>query len=142
MFSIQPDFSIKDIEDDFKEFEANITADLVAAMVKTLHTVVDKARANQTYRDITYNLRSSIGGIIVAESKIVEIYFPPLRKGAEGRTKGIAFAAEIANLVDAGEITLIFVAGEEYASLVEANDKDVITGSSRKIEKELLSYLK
>ena len=47
MLSITPDFTIADIQKDFKAFEERVKNDIVNGFTKTLHSLVDKARALQ-----------------------------------------------------------------------------------------------
>ncbi|AMR32384.1 hypothetical protein A0256_13610 [Mucilaginibacter sp. PAMC 26640] len=147
MLSLTPNFTIKDIEKDFEVFAAGIKSDLIPAMIQTLHQVVDRARAltpaEKSFNNITWNLRASIGGVIVSDHAIVETYFPAISQGDEGHSTGIAVAQEVATLIEYDdEITLVFVAGMAYASFVEAKGKDVITGSNQKMEGILRLLLK
>lgn len=100
---------------------------------KTLQTLqylgeefVNKARLNDTYKDRTGNLRSSIGYIILYNGEVVDSNF----KGKEvGKKKGEDFADEVALAHPRGWV-LIGVAGMAYAAAVEAKSYDVITGSA------------
>jgi hypothetical protein len=146
MFSLTQNFKISDIENDIKSFIDSMQADIVNALKGTLIELVDRARAKTKseggFGNITWNLRSSIGGVIVADHAIIETYFPPIGKGEVGRSKGIAYAQELALLSDSGEITIVIVAGEDYAYLVESrDDTDVISGSSLRFEKTFLSLM-
>ncbi|WPU91795.1 hypothetical protein SNE25_20980 [Mucilaginibacter sabulilitoris] len=116
--------------------------------------LVEKARAKTKlgggFGNITWNLRSSIGYLIIYNGQVVETYFPTLETGAEGSDTGEKYAREIATLIDIHEgVQLVIVAGMEYAVLVERQGiegqerKDVITHVvGDNIEAELRSILK
>jgi hypothetical protein len=146
MLSITSDFKMSDIEQDLNEFVEGMENDAVEALKGTIRELVDKARAKtkaeKGFNNITWNLRESIGGIIVKDHQIIDTYFPPIGKGPEGRKKGIAYAQEIALLEDDGEIMAVFVAGEEYAKYVETQGWDVITMTSFGFEDTFKSLLK
>ena len=146
MASFTPNFTINDIENDFKQFIDGIISDGVEAGCKTLKKIVDKARARTKsengFGNITWNLRASIGGVVVSDHQIVFTYFPKISQAPEGNTKGPAYARELASLVDDGGIIIILVAGMDYASFVEAKGYDVITHSSKAFEGEFLSLIK
>jgi hypothetical protein len=142
MLSLTPNFKMSDIEKDFAAFEEDIKQHLTEAFSKTLVDLVDRARsktkAEEGFNNITWNLRASIGGVIVRDHGIVFTYFPPIKDGGEGRKTGLALAKEVALLSDDGEITLVFVAGMEYAAFVEAKGWDVITHTNNAYMEEFL----
>ena len=145
MLSIEANFTIKDLEKDFKNFTEAIKNDLADKLYETLKILVDKARAKTRaengFGNITWNLRASIGGVIVKDHRIVHRYFPPIPLGVEGNLKGIGYAEEIALLLDDGDLMLIMVAGMEYARYVEARERDVISGSSLYFDQEFKRLL-
>lgn len=145
MLSIEANFTIKELEKDFNKFTEAIKNDLAGKLFETLKILVDKARrktkAEKGFGNITWNLRASIGGVIVKDHRIVHRYFPPIPLGVEGNLKGIAYAEEIALLLDDGDIMLIMVAGMDYAKHVECTERDVITGSSLYFEQEFKRLL-
>jgi hypothetical protein len=145
MLQIIPGFKMSDIDQDLSEFISDMENDAVNALKGTIRELVDRARAKtreeKGFGNITWNLRESIGGVVVKNHAIVDTYFPPIGKGPEGRRKGIAFAEEMALLQDDGQIMAVFVAGEQYGVLVEAKGRDVITGSSLKFESTFKSLL-
>lgn len=107
---------------------------------------VREARSTTTYKDITGNLRSSIGYILLNNGKVIEENFEASDVGtirSEGVVEGIFFAQGIAEDYTRG-IVLICVAGMDYAAAVESKGYDVITGSSLNLQtriKELLAQL-
>lgn len=94
------------------------------------------------FGNITYDLRSSIGYLLMYNGMVIESYFPTVSTGKDGSTTGDAYAREIAtgNSFDNG-IALICVAGKEYAYYVEAKGYDVISGSSDHFDTELTNLL-
>lgn len=98
--------------------------ELVDRIRQTGRTLVDKARAKTKseggFGNITWNLRSSIGYLIIYNNEVVETYFPTVGDGGEGSATGERYAREIATLIDLYEgIQLVIVAGMEYATFVE-----------------------
>jgi hypothetical protein len=131
-FSIEALYSDADLQ---KWIQDDLDAwfdELAAEFLRVGKDMVDKARAKTRddggFGNITWNLRSSIGCAVVRKHTIKEdeIYFPPIGKGDLGHSTGIAYIKEIALLIDDGDIYLLFVAGMDYASLVEENGRDVI----------------
>jgi len=132
MFRVEADFSMSDVEDYINSESKAWFDEIVDGLRQTGRRLVDKARAKTRedggFGNITWNLRASIGMCLVDETgKIVDTYFPPLGKGAHGNMVGREMAERLALYVSEGDsISMVFVAGEEYASLVQANGRDVI----------------
>ncbi|MGY3052527.1 hypothetical protein ACVWYG_000717 [Pedobacter sp. UYEF25] len=136
MFSIEQDF-----EDDFLDNLINsdveeIINELADTMFETGKRLVDRARAKTKteggFNNITWNLRASIGCVLVNNHEIQEqhIYFPPLAESSTGHETGVNLAREVAILASDGDPVLILVAGEHYGVFVEAKGRDVITLTS------------
>jgi hypothetical protein len=129
MFNIQANFNEKDIEAYIKaETEAWLRS-LLEPFRITGRDLVDKARAKTKsengFGNITWNLRSSIGYLLIYNGEVVETYFPTLEGGSEGSSTGENYAREIAALINSHEgIQLVIVAGMEYATLVERQGHD------------------
>lgn len=132
MLNFEPQFSEEDIEQEMQRQFNELHDDAAETMFETLVQLVDNARAKTksegSFNNITWNLRGSIGGVLVHNGGIADehVYFPQVSKGDEGVRTGIAFAREIALLTDDGDTTLVFVAGMDYAKFVEAKGTDVI----------------
>jgi hypothetical protein len=139
--TIEANFNMKDIEDYINETVNHWIDDIADSMFEAGKIVVDKARAQTKaeggFGNITYNLRSSIGCVVVSNHQILDkhIYFPKIGKGDEGHKQGIAYAREIALLLDDGDVFIVVVAGMEYASFLEDNGHDVISGSCESFKK-------
>lgn len=128
----------KDINESLNFQIRHVAEEMFEAGKKVVELARQKTRSEGSFNNITWNLRGSIGCVLLIDHELPSefIYFPSVSQGEEGRIKGINFAKEIALLVDDGDPTLIFVAGEDYAGFVEAReDYDVITGSSYKFDK-------
>lgn len=96
---------------------------------------VRNARLNDTYKDQTGNLRSSIGYVVLYNGQ--QIYEDFENKGGPA---GVDTAKKIADEVKGKfpkGFVLIGVAGMEYAAAVEAKGYDVITASSIEAETNL-----
>ena len=138
--TVEANFNMKDIEDYINEKFNNWVDDIADTMFAAGKVIVDRARTQTKeeggFGNITYNLRSSIGCVVVSNHQIQDkhIYFPKIGKGDEGHKQGIAYAREIALLLDDGDTMLIFVAGMEYASILEDNGIDVVSGSWEKFD--------
>ena len=93
---------------------------------------LNKARSTDSYKDQTGNLRSSIGYVIVEDGKVIQASdFAPSEKGtdkAKGQATGKAYASELAARFPSG-ITLLVVAGMNYATYVSAKGYDVLDGA-------------
>lgn len=148
MLNISQNFTIQDIKDDFQGLAADIESDLVEALFESGKAAVDKARiktkVDKGFGNITWDLRASIGCVLVNRSQILpeHIYFPPIAQSDQGEQAGINYAREIALLLDDGEPMLIFVAGMDYAAFVEAKGYDVISMSCEEIEVQFKSLVK
>lgn len=98
--------------------------------------------AHHSFGNITWNLRSSIGYLLVYNGVVKESYFPTLQGAPEGSGKGDEYAREIASYVNDGQgVLLVCVAGMEYAYFVQSKGYDVIKGSSVYFDQELTSML-
>lgn len=132
----------------------DITQKEFTDQVVTLYEMIGEeavklARDAGSYHDITGNLRSSIGYIILVQGKVVvhgKSERRPGRKGdgAKGEAEGKALLEQLKTKFPWG-IVLILCAGMEYAAFVEnVLHKDVLTSATHLAEslhKQLLSNL-
>lgn len=104
------------------------------------------ARENGSYHDITGNLRSSIGYIILNDGKVVrrgqpETFAGKDGDGAKGAAEGQALLNKLKTKFPCG-IVLILCAGMEYAAFVEnVKGKDVLTSAEHLAESLMKSLL-
>lgn len=106
-------------------------------------TFVRNARLSGNYNDITGNLRSSIGYIILKDGEQLSANFEQGPKGTDRET-GVLRAAEVAGEVGVKYpkgIVLVCVAGMDYALYVEAKGLEVITNSSLEATTQLKALL-
>lgn len=113
--------------------------------------VVEYARDDMSnarhYTDRTGNLRNSIGYVIVQDGRIVDQSFvgnTAPTAGYDGDTTlahkiGQDYAIEVAQRLSKSKTYLVWVAGMEYASYVEAKGFDVITGSGDWLESRVVT---
>ena len=126
---------------------------VVQAVIKTMEYVgencVRVARQQGNYNDITGNLRSSIGYVVLRAGKIVKrstpsAYSGPKGDGSQGQKEGEEFLAKLVGDYPTG-VVLIVVAGMNYAVYVEAiHGRDVLTSAQLKAEQlvpELLAKI-
>lgn len=90
---------------------------------------VNSIRANHAYKDQTGNLTSSVGYAIVVDGKIIQASdFTAIKPtAAEGSVSGRQFVNNLASQYPTG-ITLIVVAGMNYAAWVERRGIGGMTG--------------
>ena len=137
MIGVERDFDLKSIHE-YIQAEAKKRIDEVMALlykkgIEFTTAARRKVYASNPYNNITYNLVSSVGFSIARSKQIVETYFPLEATGSEGKAKGEALAErEALSICGPEDIVLVLVSGEDYASYVEANGRDVVTGSSDK----------
>ncbi|QGY44144.1 hypothetical protein GM418_10880 [Maribellus comscasis] len=106
-----------------------------------------RARLNKEFKDDTGNLQSSIGYVVAKNRRIIINAIEglePEKQTAKGKTYGVRLAEAIIADYPMGYV-LVGVAGMEYGVYVEANGKDVITGSipqTKKLIREIMDELK
>lgn len=99
---------------------------------------INEGRTNGAYNDITGNLRSSIGYVVVKDGQIVNgSAFDQNEGGGTGQDHIQKIIAKFPK-----GIVLIVVAGMNYASYVEAMSLNVLTSSELLAEKLVPQLLK
>jgi hypothetical protein len=139
MFNITANFTPNDVSSFIKQETDAWFKSLIEPFRVTGRDLVDRARAQTKaiggWGNITWNLRSSIGYLLMYNGEVIETYFPVLETGAEGSATGEDYARYVATLINEYQgVQLVIVAGMEYALLVErqgmpggSGSKDVIT---------------
>lgn len=127
----------KDVERWFDYFVDRAEEKIFLLLQRAGEEFVKIAREKGNYNDITGNLRSSIGYVIVKDGKILSENYEKSGKGSDKAT-GVRAASrltsELAGIYNKGFV-LIGVAGMDYAILVEAmENKDVISAASAHTE--------
>ena len=149
MLKVNAEFDLKDLYKEIDDFTDEVEEHMLSSLRQAGKQFVDRARSKVKgvpfsgagFGNITWDLRGSIGYVIVKNHHIIERYFPFIGLGDEGTKQGHAYAEEVALLIDEGDIMLIVVAGMDYAYYVEAKGYDVISGSSDHFETEFLKIL-
>lgn len=126
--AIVPKFNKAQIRAMMKQERENVKQVILLNLKRIGEQFVKDARSQDTYKDRTANLRSSIGYVILYNG---EQLFESFK--STGGPLGIARAKEVVDDVRnnfPSGFVLIGVAGMEYAASVEAKGFDVITASS------------
>lgn len=118
------------------------TERLIQTFIYVGEACVKEARIKANFKDQTGNLRSSIGYVLMYDGRIVKTSeFDAVQSGNEGSTVGNKFAERLAQKSAKNKgVTLIVVAGMNYASHVVARGYDVLD-SSEILAKQLLKRL-
>lgn len=110
----------------FAEAQTDVTNRMVRILRYCAEMAINEARLNGNYRDVTGNLRSSVGYTIIVDGKILEENYSG---NSEGISKGKSVAREL--LTQQPEIGLVIVAGMKYASQVESRGRNVLTSAEQ-----------
>jgi hypothetical protein len=144
MFSISADFDMKDVEAYLNSEVEAWFDELVEELREHGREFTKRARAktksaDNSFGNITWNLRSSIGFCLVQRDKVVESYFPQIKGGTTGEKTGAKYAKGVAFETShrKDDILLVLVAGEEYAIFVKTKGFDVIESSKAQFEAEI-----
>lgn len=139
MISVEPNFDMRSIhnymEKKVKEQMDAVVAYLNQKGIEYTNIARRKTLAKEPYNNITFNLVSSVGFAIARDGVIVQSYFPLSGTGAQGKAKGEVLAERVAREYSGpSDIVLVLVAGEDYATFVQAKGKDVVSASSNAFE--------
>ncbi|RNL50770.1 hypothetical protein [Pedobacter jejuensis] len=137
---ITPKFTKQDIKNAIKKKVDAYHRAVEARLKFTGETFLRIAREDGAYSDRTGNLRSSLFFKVLYNGKVLSDGFEAATGGDEGLKEAKKIANKIARDYPKG-FALVCGAGMNYAAAVESIGKDVITGSSQKIEKLLKSAL-
>ena len=140
-------FTMRKVRDDLKIHIDDITEHLVSQLSYIGEAAVKIARENGTYNDITGNLRSSIGYVVLVDGKQRSVgpkkqYKGKKGAGAQGPPAATALMNKLTSTFPYG-VVLIVCAGMNYAAYVESvHKKDVLTSAELEAERLLKSLLK
>lgn len=136
-----------------KDFEKRVEEQLRKQVEATLKIVVERLmeiglsavntiRANHAYKDQTGCLTSSVGCAVVVDGQIIQgSGFHPIKPtGEPGSKAGKAYVESLASQFPTG-ITLIVVAGMNYAAYVERRGIGGMTGGEQQATAELDKFL-
>lgn len=148
---VVPDNLAKMIEDELMIFNERVELELLRRLQYIGKRAVNEARRNHAYKDQTGNLTSSIGYAIFKDgelwhiSKFNERFNSKKKKSIEGSLEGANYARSLASQYPQG-ITLVVVAGMNYAAYVEHRGIGGMTGAElqarTEVEKLLVSLTK
>jgi len=142
--TIKADFNMAAIQKEIEQAVQKYKLEVIQAYRDAATVWMERARAKTKiqggFGNITFNLRSSIGFLLLDDGREIAIEFETVGPGEAGAATGMAYARELAGSYTDG-IALICVAGEDYAAAVESRGYDVITGSSLYIEQDLADLL-
>jgi len=124
------------VEQEVYRFMQILKIELDAIGLEAVTKMRQKSPSDGGFNDQTGNLRSSIGYIIIHNGQQLAKSFEIKLQGSEGLTAGEKYANDIAKQYKKGW-AIIFVAGMEYASWVEARGRDVTTGSTLGLESKV-----
>jgi hypothetical protein len=129
---VRPKFSKSDITNKLKTEVKRIQDAILLNLQRIGEQFVADCRNNDTYKDRTANLRSSIGYVILYNGKQLHENFES-KGGDKGEQTAKDVIDDIKKKFPLGFV-LIGVAGMDYAAAVEAKGFDVITASSQQAE--------
>lgn len=142
--AIKAAFKLQDKKDYINQQIALAYQALIQTFQYVGESFVRNARLSGNYNDITGNLRSSIGYIILQDGKQLYENFEEGPNGTDKQTgvlQGQLIAEEIAASYPKG-IVLICVAGMDYALYVESTGREVISESAGEASRMLTALLK
>lgn len=99
--------------------------DKIDFLIKAGEILVKEAVESGNYQDQTGDLRASIGFLVMRDGEIKKEQFSARPAGAEARTKAINKAKGL------NGISLIVIAGKNYAAYVESQGYNVLTSSQQ-----------
>lgn len=141
---ITADYSEKQISDYFNRQLELYVQHVIRVYSKAGVAMVEDARERSkeqgdSFGNITWDLRSSIGCVVYRDGVKVFDYFPVLETGADGSEKGREYADSLAEGTEG--IVMIVVAGMHYARAVQDRGYNVITATSFEAEHILQDFI-
>lgn len=130
---ITPKFTQKQIRSQLQGMVKRLDDAVYMALVRAGEQFVADARNNNTYKDRTGNLRSSIGYIILQNGVQISESFEGFKDGVHYGKRAVE---DIKGRFPRGYV-LIGVAGMFYAAAVESRGFDVITSSAKQADDSL-----
>lgn len=133
----------KKLEDFFK---VDVKENIIEAIYLGAQDIVNAAKMNNTYKDQTNQLRSSLGFVLYCDGQKVRQYFEATTNnaagqgGAQGVQKGLEAAEAVAQDHPQG-IVCVVVAGANYALAVESKGYDVLTSHTNHAQDFVQPYL-
>lgn len=110
----------------FMDAQNDVNLKFIRVLRYCAEAAINEARTNGSYRDVTANLRASVGYSLILDGKIVEENYTG---NSEGVSKGKSLASEL--VTQQPEIAIVIVAGMSYAAQVESRGKNVLTSAEQ-----------
>jgi len=132
--NIKADFDMRSIKAYLdKEGKKRIHEYAIKKLIEAGETYVKNSWANADFLNHTFDLRSSIGYMVLDKGKVISKNFKTQGDSRNGVREGQDVAITEGLKASKDDLVLIVVAGMFYAIYVESHGKDVITGSSQKV---------
>jgi len=129
-----------------KTFKVDVRDDIIEAIYLGATDIVNAAKNNDTYKDQTNQLRSSLGFVLYNDGQKVRQYFEATTRNAQGQggaagvQRGLETAESVAQNHPQG-IVCVIVAGANYALCVESKGLDVLTSHTNHAQDFIQPYL-
>lgn len=145
MLKISLATSQKELDEFLEKAQKHIMQCLLDALAQLCQECDERARSrgwDESFRDVTGNLRSSIGGAVYDHGVVYyTTNFDTVRGGGLGSSRGRAMANSLASNY-AKSVSMVFLAAMDYAEYVEAiESKDVIESTRLWAEGEVVKRL-
>jgi hypothetical protein len=137
--AITPKFNASDVRKALLARKQRLEEATLLRLQRVGETFITNARSNDTYRDRTGNLRSSIGYVILKDGVQIGGALPGSK--AEGVEKAEAMIRRLTQTDQIKGFILLVVAGMDYAAAVEAKGFDVLTVSGLQAASDLKKAL-
>lgn len=121
-----------------QSFKEEVRQDQLEWLILVGEEAYEMAVSSRAFQDQTGCLISSIGYAVVRDGEILHVGgFNVVLNGEEGRKKGKKLIEE---MIPSKGTSLIFVAGEHYATFVEAKGYDVNTAGELIIDRLMAEW--
>lgn len=145
MAGLTAQFNDRDIGRFYDKFQKDAEKKFIETLTYAGEQGVRIARVSGKYTDITGNLRSSIGYVVISHGEIIKENYQRADKGSDkdtGLQQANRLAQTLASEFNTG-IVLVLVAGMDYALYVESiKGKDVLASAITGTDKFLRETLK
>ena len=138
--AVTPQFTASGVRKFLEQQKQRFERAALQRLIKVGEDFITNARNNETYKDQTGNLRSSIGYVILKNGVQVAGSMPGNKSEAIQKAEAVIRRLLGEQIIVSGYV-LIVIAGMEYAAAVEAKGYDVLTASGIKAGNDLKKAL-
>ena len=139
---IKADFDLQSIKSYLeKQGKQRLRQYAIDKLIEAGDRYVTDAWANADFLNHTFDLRSSIGFMVLENGKVIHKKFKTQGNSQNGVREGQQVALVEGIKASRDDLVLIVVAGMFYAIYVESHGRDVLTGSSTKVVQMLRKSL-